>query len=347
MELIRHTSRRRETYQIKMEFSLLWECALGIAAITNTPLHHTMEKSEDKWQEIKDSLPQELLEELEFVHEHNTWKALLQLLHQKNFTEIEEFTTYINNLSMQTLKFICLPFLGTCYQQLRCDASSMEKEAIYEMQELTKDNSFFSQYIEFISLGDIGLLKNHLISVMTGWYDAVIKEREEELYRMLHTDFQMKQQMEEKMPAEELVEWVTGGIVYQPEPSVNSVLLIPQYTYRPWNIEADIEETKVFYYPISNESIDPTDQYTPNHSLVLRYKALGDETRMKMIKLLFERDYSLQEITNRLDLGKTTAHHHLKILRSAKLVDMKNSHYSLKLQSLKWLNDEMKSYLRR
>ncbi|MDQ0271355.1 ArsR/SmtB family transcription factor [Cytobacillus purgationiresistens] len=347
MELIRHTSRNRETYQIKMESSLLWECALGIAAITNTSLHHTLEKPMEDWEEIKDSLPQALLEELEFVQENNTWKALLQLLHQKSFSDLTMFTTYINHLSAQTLKFICLPFLGSDFQQIRCDASSMEREAIYEMQELTKDNPFFPQYIEFISLGDASILKSHLIAVMTGWYEAVIQAQEEDVERILQLDLKDKQRMQEKMTAEELVEWATGGVSYQPEPRVNSVLLIPQYTYRPWNIEADIEETKVFYYPIANESINPSDQYMPNYSLLLRYKALGDETRMRMIKLLNEKDCSLQEITNHLNMGKTTAHHHLKILRSAKLVETKAAQYSLKRQALKWLNDEMSSYLSR
>ena len=48
------------------------------------------------------------------------------------------------------------------------------------------------------------------------------------------------------MAPEELVEWSTGGVIYMPEPSVNHVLLIPQIIYRPWNIEADIEDTKCF-----------------------------------------------------------------------------------------------------
>lgn len=31
-----------------------------------------------------------------------------------------------------------------------------------------------------------------------------------------------------------------------------------------WNIEADIEDTKVFHYPVANESIHPEDPYEPN-----------------------------------------------------------------------------------
>lgn len=123
------------------------------------------------------------------------------------------------------------------------------------------------------------------------------------------------------------------------------VLLIPQYIYRPWNIEADIEGTKVFYYPIANESISPFDKYTPNNFLILKHKALGHEVRMRIVKLLYEEDKTLQEITNQLNIGKSTIHHHLKILRAAKLVEISDSKYSLKKKSVELLDKELSLYL--
>lgn len=53
MELIRHTIRARETYEVKIESSLLWECALGIAAVTNTRLISHLEKPIEEWNDIK------------------------------------------------------------------------------------------------------------------------------------------------------------------------------------------------------------------------------------------------------------------------------------------------------
>lgn len=345
MELIRHTIRARETYEVKIESSLLWECALGIAAVTNTRLISHMEKPMEEWDNIKNKLSNELLNELEIVQKHNTWKALLQLLHQKEFDSLHMFVDYINHLSDRTLRFICLPYIGSDFQQLRCDASTTDETAIKDMQEVTENNSFFPKYVEYISSADADFLKRHLVTVMTGWYEAIIKPEEKQLQNILEKDKKLKESMYKKMTAEELVEWATGGIIYHPEPSVKNVMLIPQYTYRPWNIEADIEETKVFYYSVSDESIRDTKPYAVNPSLVLRYKALGDETRMRMVKLLSEGECSLQEITERLALGKTTAHHHLKILKTAKLVDTETSKYKLKQQALQWMNEEMGIYL--
>ena len=100
---------------------------------------------------------------------------------------------------------------------------------------------------------------------MTGWYESVIQKEEEEILSILKRDYETKVEMNKKMKPEEFVEWATGGVNYMPEPSVHHVLLIPQMTYRPWNIEADIEDTKVFHYPVANESIHPEDPYEPNY----------------------------------------------------------------------------------
>ena len=70
----------------------------------------------------------------------------------------------------------------------------------------------------------------------------------------------------------------------------------------------------MFHYPIANESIPPEDTYTPSYFLVLKHKALGDEARLRIVKILFEKERTLQEITERLQLGKSTIHHHLKLL---------------------------------
>lgn len=53
MDVLNFTSRKRETYQVQLKYSILWECALGIAAITNSPLIKTLEKPEDYWEEIR------------------------------------------------------------------------------------------------------------------------------------------------------------------------------------------------------------------------------------------------------------------------------------------------------
>ncbi|MBY0597555.1 ArsR/SmtB family transcription factor [Bacillus bingmayongensis] len=347
MEVLNLTSRKRETYDVQVKYSILFECALGIAAITNTGLIDTLEKSPSEWEEIRQLLSTEMIEHLHFVEKHNTWKALLQLLYQEDFTDLPAFNQYINSLLEEDFKYICIPFVGHKYQEMRKNAANGEIEAVRELQEITSSNPFFPAYIDFICKVDIKMLKEHLIAVMTGWYEAVIEPEGEKLSFILKQDYETKCQLNEKMQAEEFVEWATGGVTYFPEPSVHHVLLIPQYTYRPWNIEADIENTKIFHYPIANESIHPEDPYEPSYFLVHKHKALGDEARLRIVKLLFEKNRTLQEITEQLNLGKSTIHHHLKILRSAKLVDIQDAKYILKKKALEAISKELEFYLNR
>ena len=110
MEVYHITSRKRETYNVQVKYSILFECALGIAAITHKRLIDTLEKTQSEWEEIKKALTEEMREHLQFVEEHNTWKALLQLLYEEDFQDLSQFNFKIDSFSEEDLKFICLPF---------------------------------------------------------------------------------------------------------------------------------------------------------------------------------------------------------------------------------------------
>ena len=345
MKILHATSRKRETYEVQFAYSPLWECALGIAAVTNSRLINTLEKPASYWKELRDSLTANLIGHLDFVEKNNTWKALLQLLHQHKSNTLDEFCSSVELLQDAKFKFTCLPYVGEKFQHLREKAAVGDEIAILELKRVTSENTFFPQYIEFISKTDSKKLKAHLIEVMTLWFKEVISPELELTNQILLTDYESKKKMKEKMSPEELVQWATGGIDYLPEPSVYKVLLIPQYVYRPWTIEADIENTKVFYYPVANESLSPNDKYMPNNFLVLKHKALGDETRLRIVKMLSENNHSLQELTEQLDMGKTTIHHHLKILRAAKLVEINEGKYCLKANVLELLFKELEQYI--
>ncbi len=346
MEVLHATSRKRETYDIHLAYSPLWECALGIAAVTNSAYIDTLEKPASYWEKLKINFPKSLLDHLDYVETNNTWKALLQLLHHLGSKDINEFSSRVTTLQEAELKFICLPFIGRNFQRLREQAALGEEKAVVELKKVTSDNIFFPSYIEFISKIDHNELKTHLIEVMTRWFESVITANGSEIDRILKTDYEAKLNMKEKMSPEELVQWATGGVTYLPEPSVHKVLLIPQYVYRPWNIEADIEDTKVFYYPVANESITPNDKYMPNHFLIQKHKALGDESRLRIVKILSENDCSLQDLTEQLQMRKPTVHHHLKMLRAAKIVEINGSKYSLKAHVFELLFKELDRYLK-
>jgi len=78
---------------------------------------------------------------------------------------------------------------------------------------------------------------------------------------------------------------------------------------------------------------------TVHHDLLLRVlKALADESRLKLLGLLANREYTVSELAELLDLKEPTVSHHLVILRELDLVQMRSAgtshHYCLKHDTL-------------
>ncbi|MGD6966949.1 ArsR/SmtB family transcription factor [Rossellomorea vietnamensis] len=345
MEVHSIGSRKRETYKIELKSSLLWEAALGISAITNDSLISTLEFSKKELDEISGSFSSELQAHLTYVRENNTWKALLQLLHQGDFQDLSSFVSFVSGLSEEELKRAAIPYLGKNLSEGVSQLLQGSRAALEKLQDETKGNSYIPAFLEYIFTIDAEELRHHLIAVMTGWYEAVIKPQETTLGAILQRDMKVKRNMSEKLKPEQFVQWATDGMKYLPEPSVFNVLLIPHYFYRPWIVEADLEGTKVIYYPVANESLSPDSKYVPNKMLVQRYKALGDGNRLKILKLISEKEWTLQELTDIMGMGKTTVHHHLKILKSARLVNDYSSKYFMNNQNLDTLGEELQNFL--
>ncbi|GEN54961.1 ArsR/SmtB family transcription factor [Halobacillus faecis] len=345
MEVFSMGSRKRETYQVEVKHSLLWEAALGIAAITNEQLLDTLDYTDKQWKTIKASLSKEMLAHLEIVQQKNTWKTILLLLHEKDMNLLEEFNQFVNELGEEELRYIALPYIGVKHQQERKLASQGNRDAVERLQEGSKDNAFFPNYVAYISQVDVSHLKNHIQEVMTGWYESVIQPDEAKFKGILERDASSKNKRLEKLEAEDFVEWATHGIRYLPEPSVYKVIMIPHFIYRPWNVEADIEGTKIFYYPVANESIHPDDPYVPDQMLVQKFKVLGDENRLRMLKILMGGGRTLKEMTEEVGMGKTTVYHHLKLLKSARLIVAYGPRYHVSPRAWEMLPRELELFL--
>jgi DNA-binding transcriptional ArsR family regulator len=71
--------------------------------------------------------------------------------------------------------------------------------------------------------------------------------------------------------------------------------------------------------------------------LLRLHKALSDEKRLRMLRLLADGPATLQQLADGVGLAKSSAHHHLVILRSAGLVKVtleRESLYTLRRDSI-------------
>jgi DNA-binding transcriptional ArsR family regulator len=138
--------------------------------------------------------------------------------------------------------------------------------------------------------------------------------------RMLERDVSRLRVVDSAADPIGFIELATAGVRLLPEPGVRRVVLAPTYFGRPYNSLTKVADATLIYYPIADTSLDSADRLTPPNSTIRLYRALGDESRLRILKLLTERDRYLTEIANELELSKPTINHHLAVLRAAGLV---------------------------
>lgn len=336
---------KRNTYQVEIKASLLFEYALGIAAITYPKLHETMDKPAAHWRQLRDQASAELNRELDFCQKHQTWKMLLQLLHAGDFDSAASFSDFVGALGDVDFNDIVLPFLGRGLSEVRRQAAHGDEAAAQALIEACKEHAFFPDMIHAVGHYGASRLKGHLTNMFRLWENEIGDRDAADSKTILERDLAEKTAWMRSSSPEEVV-LRAAGVEYKPEEGVSRVILIPHIVYRPWTIEANMEDTQIYYYPVSESSMaNDADPYDPPGRLVQLYKALGDDKRLRALKLISEQKRSLKELTDLLGMGKTNAHHHLAILRSAGLVRVQDGCYVWNRGSLDDHAKELRGFL--
>jgi DNA-binding transcriptional ArsR family regulator len=170
-------------------------------------------------------------------------------------------------------------------------------------------------------------LHETLCDVLELWRRDVYAPDEARLREALVADAAAKRAMSEAMAPEELIDAASNGLEYTPQSWVRSIVLVPHVAMRPWNVLCSHDDVFILGYPVADESLG-IDATAPPPALLRLYKALGDEKRLRMLKILAGSSATLQELADGVGLAKSSAHHHLVILRSAGLVRVTAEEFS-------------------
>lgn len=197
-------------------------------------------------------------------------------------------------------------------------------------------------------LVDLEATHRNCLAVLRAWA-VPFRTIEPRITSILERDHDLRAGDRATMNASDLIERTTGGIRWLPEAGVRRVILAPSYFTRPYNYLFEGEGWRFFGYPVADEALDADDPLAPTQSVVRLHRALGDETRLRILKLLSKRDLYLTEIAQQLDLSKPTIKHHLAQLRVAGLVTITEAgtvvYYTLRRQRLDDASTEIKRYL--
>ena len=173
--------------------------------------------------------------------------------------------------------------------------------------------------------------KRALLHLLSGWYEHVLPEIVPADYPSLaERDAEAKRELVRSVPPEQVVERLAPGIQWAPGAEIDRVALFPAYSPRPWVYMSEYKRVKIFCYPITLDR-EPAAPGDPSQ-LVRIYKALGDESRLKLLKRLRSGPISLSDAAQEVGLAKSTTHHHLAILRQAGFVLIQEGDDTYKLR---------------
>ncbi len=183
--------------------------------------------------------------------------------------------------------------------------------------------------------------------VLRAWQErfAAVEPR---VAAMQERDVAARRDAVDRMPLTDLIEQATNGVRWVPDASIRRVFLTPSYFARPYNYIFDGDGWHMYAYPLADDALDGDPAGVPPATIRL-FRALGDESRMRILRYLADGDLYLTEIAERMGLSKPTIKHHLAQLRAAGLVTLTETgsltYYSIRRERLADAGIELGRYL--
>ncbi len=156
----------------------------------------------------------------------------------------------------------------------------------------------------------------------------------QETMHAINRDVEYRQsQIDAGKTVAEIVLAATNGYELSDDPSIRRIVLLPSFWIRPWLVVGRRADAEVLTTVVAEQFLILPPE-APSPALLKLFKALGDESRLTLLRRLSSGPISLTEATAELDVAKATAHHHLSILRQAGLVviggEGRGSRYALR-----------------
>ncbi len=210
----------------------------------------------------------------------------------------------------------------------------------------SKAGSKHRDAVHFLLAGDAAGLRGTVAGTVRRFAEEAMPDLDQ-VGKVLEHDAREKEALAGTLPPERLVEAATNGVTFAIRPEVRGVVLVPAIVTRPWVVIAEHGPLHIFAYPVADESLE-ADPDAPPDWMVRFYKALGDERRLRMLRILREGPAGLGELAERTGVSKPTAHHHVSALRRAGLVRVtvgSDREYSLRTDAVPQAGELLAAFL--
>ena len=318
-------SRSGRTFTVEIDASEAAELLLGIPTLLVDEDRDTFELEAARIEEIRAATPPELLRQAAELLPEKTSALLLGLVYTT--PKPRTISAFLEHLAATDPIELRLHLLGYYMGGHHvADPETLRRAAEGDADAIDELLTMAAEYVDEAKCASLAHAvrsdpdesKRALIELLSGWSEQVLPHLTPADPSLAERDAESKRELVKSIPPEQVVERLAPGIQWVPGPEVDRVVLFPAYSPRPWVYMSEFKRVKIFCYPISldREQSAPGDPA----ELVRIYKALGDGSRLKLLKRLQAGPLSLSDAAQEVGLAKSTTHHHLAILRQAGFV---------------------------
>lgn len=196
-------------------------------------------------------------------------------------------------------------------------------------------------------LSTLGTFRDRSVELLSIWNDRYFSQVDPAILAGLAADAVAKRELLHAITPEQVLEIATTGILFSDETADETILLVPQYHYRPWNVYSDYQGWRLFAYPA--DALSPVPDEPPPRLLRVT-RALADPSRLRILRHLASEPRRFGDLVQVTGLSKSTVHHHMVILRAAGLVHVHEKGtgpdtYSLRPHVAEDLGDVLSTYI--
>ncbi|HEY7851128.1 MAG TPA: winged helix-turn-helix domain-containing protein [Ktedonobacterales bacterium] len=175
-------------------------------------------------------------------------------------------------------------------------------------------------------LMDVEGVRVELIGALRVWYTTVFADEEEQLAPLLRREAAAMERRRTEMPLDSFIEREMRGVQWQRPAGLRRFIFAPSFFCRPAVFYHFWRGTLTFCAPttqaapsVEQQRADPN---APSEETLRFFEALGDDTRLRILRLLAQREMYLTELAERLGLTKATTKHHMVRLRATGMVTL-------------------------
>ena len=302
-------------WRVEVDWAPAYELLVSLEAFTGKSERKMLELGPAWAGEVRRRLGAETARDLTAFRRKESMHLLFLLARLRpNEQSAEEFLHWLNALSAGALYELLSPWL--------------RDDDMTRLRELTET---LPRHVEMLSL----------------WNELYVRDLDPAILDGLAAHAAAMRDRIGTAPPEELVEQATNGIRLTLDPPPEVVLLAPQYHYRPWNLFSWYRGVYVLQYPAD---VLPPVPGEPPPALLRLTRALADESRLRILRLLVHEPLTFTELARRIGLSKSTVHHHMVALRASGLVRVHTVNdttvtYSLRPSALDELGTRLGSFL--